>query len=72
MLTGKYIHMKFDSPKYKKCTAKAAYQFTIKYNESVAYVAHEYEQVGVLGTVHYDEEVHGKIEVQDEAVKDIP
>ena len=72
MLTGNDIDMKFDSPKSKNCTAKAANELTIEYDESVAYVGNEYEQVGVLGTVRFDVELHGQIEVQGEAVKDIP
>ena len=63
--------MKFDSPKCKNCTAEAANEFTIKYDELVAYVGNEYEQVGVHGTVRFDKELHGQIEVQGEAVKDI-
>ena len=54
MLAGKDIDMKCDSPKCKNCTAKAANEFTIEYDESVAYVGNEYEQVGVLGTVRFD------------------
>ena len=72
LLTGKYIDMKFDSPKYKNYTAKAANEFSIKYDESVAYIRNYTEQVGVLGTVRFDDELHGQIEVQGEAVKDIP
>ena len=72
VLTEKDIDMKIDSPKYKNCTAKAANEFTMKYDESVQYIVNEYEQVGVLGTVQFDEELHGQIEVQGEAVKDIP
>ena len=59
MLTGKDIDMKFDSPKCKNCTAKAANEFTIEYDESVAYVVNEYEQVCVLRTVRFDVELHG-------------
>ena len=64
--------MKFDSPKCKNCTAKAANEFNIEYDESVAYVGNEYEQVGVHGTERFDEELQGQIEVQGEAGKDIP
>ena len=71
MLTGKDIDKKFDSLKCKKCTAKAANKFTSQYDKSVAYFRNEYEQVGVLRTVRFDEELHGQIEVQCEAVKDI-
>ena len=45
---------------------------TIEYDESVAYVGNKYEQVGVLGPIRFDEELHGQIEVQCEVVKDIP
>ena len=72
MLIGKDIDMKFDSPKCTKCTAKAVKKFTVEYDESVAYIGNEYEQVGVLGTVRFDEELHDQIEVQGEAVEDIP
>ena len=72
VLTGKDIDMKFDSPKCKNCTAKAVNEFTIECDESVAYVGNEYEQMGELGTVRVDEELHVQIEVQGEAVKDIP
>ena len=43
VLTGKDIDMNFDSPKCKNCTAKDANEFTIEYDESVAYVGNEYE-----------------------------
>ena len=72
MLTRKDIDMTFDSPKYKNCTAKAVNEFTIEYDNSVAYVGDEYEELGVLGNVRFNEELHGQIEVQGEAVKDIP
>ena len=72
MLTRKDIDMKFDSPMCKNCTAKAANEFTIEYDESVVYVGNKYEQVGVLRTVRFDEDLHGQIELQGEAVKDIP
>ena len=71
-LTRKHIDMKFNSPKCKNFTAKAANEFIIEYDESVAYVGNYTEQVGVLGTVRFDNELHGQIEVQGEAGKDIP
>ena len=55
--------MKFNSPKYMNYTAKATNEFTIEYDESVAYVGNYSEQVGVLGTVRFDHELHGQIEV---------
>ena len=72
LLTGKHIDMKFDSPKCKNCTAKAANEFVIEYDESVAYVGNNTEQLGVLETVRFDDDLHGQIEVQGEAVQDIP
>ena len=42
-LTGKDIDLKFGTPKCKNCTAKAANELTIEYDESVAYVGNEYE-----------------------------
>ena len=72
LLTGKHIDRKFDSPVCKYCTASAENEFIIKYDESVTYVGNYIEQIGVLGTVRFDDELHGQIEVQGEAVKDIP
>ena len=43
VLTGKDIDMKFDSSKCKNCTAKAANQFAIEYDESVAYAGNKYK-----------------------------
>ena len=56
----------------QNCTAKAINESIMEYNESVAYVWNEFEQVGVLRNVRLDEELHGHIEVQGVAVKDIP
>ena len=71
LLTGKHIDMKFDILKCKNSTAKVANKFIIEYYESVAYVGNYIEQVGVRGTLRFDDELHGQIEVQGEAVKDI-
>ena len=43
VLAGKDIDMKFDSPKCKNYTAKAANEFTIEYDALVAYVGNKYE-----------------------------
>ena len=37
VLTGKESDLKFDSPKCKNCTAKAVSEFTVEYDESVAF-----------------------------------
>ena len=62
--------MKFNSPKCKNCTAKAVNENTIEDEESATYVGKEYEQVGVIGTVRFEEELHVQIELQGETVKD--
>ena len=72
LLPGKHIDMKFASPQCKNSTPKAANEFFIEYDEPVAYVGNYTEQVGVRGTVRFDDELHGEIEVQGEAVEDIP
>ena len=70
-MTGNDIDVKYDTPKCKNYTAKAANEFTTEYHVSIAYVGNEYEQVGVLVTVWFDEKLHVQIEVQGDAVKDI-
>ena len=72
MLTGKESDLKFDSPKCKYCTAKAVSEFTVEYDESVAYFGSEQECIGVLGTLHFDENLSGQINVEVEPLKDVP
>ena len=72
MLTGKESDLKFDSPKYKNCTAKPVSEFTVEYDESVAYFGSDQECIGVLGTLCFDENLGGQINVEVEPLKDIP
>ena len=72
MLTGKESDLTFDSPKCKNCTAKAVSEFTVVYDESVAYYGSEQECIGVLGTLHSDENLGGQINVEVEPLKDVP
>ena len=72
MLPGKESDLKFNSPKCKNCTAKAVSEFTVKYDESVAYFGSDQECIGVLGTLRFDENLGGQINVKVEALKDVP
>ena len=72
MLTGKESDLKFDSPKCKNCTAKDVSEFTVEYNESVAYFGSDQECIGVLGTLLFDENLGGQINVEVEPLKDVP
>ena len=49
VLTGKESDIKFDSPKCKNCTAKAQSEFTVEYDESVAFFGSDQECIGVTG-----------------------
>ena len=72
MLTGKESDLTFDSPKCKNCTAKAVSEFTVEYDESVAYFGSDQECIGVLGTLRFDENLGGQINVEVEPLKDVP
>ena len=72
VLTGKESNLKFDSPKCKNCTAQALSEFTIEYNESVAYFGSDQECIGVLGTLRFDENLVSQINVEVEPLKDVP
>ena len=72
MLTGKESDLKFESPKCKNCTAKAVSEFTVEYNELVAYFGSDQECIGVLGTLRFDENSGGQINVEVEPLKDVP
>ena len=64
--------MKFDSSKCKNCTANAVSEFTGEYDESVAYFGSNQECIGVLGTLHFEENLGGQINVEVERLKDVP
>ena len=72
VLTGKESDLKFDSPKCKNCTAKAVSEFTVEYEDSVAYFGSAQECIGVLGTLRFDENLGGQINVEVEPLKDVP
>ena len=55
VLTGKESDSKFDGPKCKNCTAEAVSEFTVGYDESVAYFGSDQECIGELGTLCFDE-----------------
>ena len=59
MLTGKESDLKLDSPKCKNYTAKAVSEFSVDYDESVAYFGSDQEYMGVLGTLHFVENLGG-------------
>ena len=47
-------------------------EFTVEYNESVAYFGSNQECIGVLGTLRFDENLGGQINVEVERLKDVP
>ena len=69
VLTGKQSDLIFDSPKYKNCTAKAVSEFTVDYEELVAYYGSDQECRGVLGNLRFDENLGGQINVEVEPLK---
>ena len=72
MLTGKESDLKLDSPKCKNCTAKAVSEFTVEYEESVAYFGSDQQCIGLLGALRFDENLGGRIKVEVEPLKDVP
>ena len=64
--------MIFNSSKCKNCTAKAGSEFTVEYDESVAHYGSDQECIGLLGTLRFDENVGGQINVELEPLKDVP
>ena len=46
-------------------------EFTVEYDESVAYFGTDQECIGVLGTLHFDENLGGQINVEVEPLKDV-
>ena len=72
VLTGQKSDLTFHSPNCKNCTAKAVSEFTVEYDESVAYFGSDQECKGVLGTVHFNENLGGQINLEVEPLKDVP
>ena len=72
VLTGKESERKFDSPKCKNCTTKAVSEFMVEYDESVAFFGSDQECIGVLGTLRFDEDRGGQIDVEVEPLEGVP
>ena len=47
-------------------------EFTVEYDESVAYFGSDQECIGVLGTLCFDENLGGQINVEVDPLKDVP
>ena len=58
----------FDSPKCVNCTKSAMTEFSIDYDESVAYFGKEQKWVGVIGSLRIDEEENVTLDIP----RDIP
>ena len=71
VLTGKESDLKFDSPKFKNYTAKTVSEFTVEYDESMAFFASNQKSIGVLGTLHFDEDRGGQSDVEVEPLKGV-
>ena len=56
----------FDSPKCVNCTKSAMTEFSIDYDESVAYFGKEQKWVGVIGSLRIDEEENVTLEIPRE------
>src|SRR5258706_4223304 len=70
--SGAHTDMKFDDPKCVNCTAEAVAEFTIEYDESVAYFGDEQKGVGVLGSLRFDDDLRAELDVPEDKLKDIP
>ena len=56
----------FDSPKCVNCTKSAMTEFSIDYDESVAYFGNEQKWVGVIGSLPIDEEENVTLDIPRE------
>ena len=72
VLTGKRSDLKFDRPKCKNCTAKAVSEFTVENDESVVFFGSDQECRSVLGTLCFDEDRGGQIDVEVEPLECVP
>ena len=70
--TGAHSDHKFDDPKCLNCTAQVVEEFTVEYDESVAYFGDDQKWVGVLGSLRFDDELHVELDVAENHLKDIP
>ena len=72
ILTGKESDLKFDSPKCKNCTAKCVSEFSVEYDELVAFFGSVQECIGVLGTLRFDEDRDCPIVSEVEPLEGVP
>ena len=56
----------FDSPKCVNCTKSALTEFSIDYDESVAYLGKEQKWVGIIGSLCIDKEENMTLEIPRE------
>ena len=70
--TGLKSDLRFDDPKCVNCTAKAVEEFTIEYDDSVAYFEKEQKWVGVLGSLRFDDDLNVELDVPKDQLNDIP
>ena len=66
LYSGAQSDIVFDSPKCVHCTKSALTEFSIYYNESVTYFSKEQKWVGVIGSLHIDEEENVTLEIPRE------
>ena len=66
LYSGAESDIVFDSPKYINCTKSAMTEFSIDYDESVAYSGKEQKWVGVIGSLCIDEEENVTLEIPRE------
>ena len=72
VLAGKESDRNFDRPKWKNYTAKAVNEVMVEYYESVAFFGSDQECIGVLGTLRFDEDRGGQIDVEVEPLEAVP
>jgi len=70
--TGDESDLRFDDPKCVTCTAKAVEEFTVEYDDDVAYFGDEQKWIGVLGSLRFDDELNVELDVPEDQLKDIP
>jgi transposase InsO family protein len=74
----KYVHtgdpadIKFVSQQCVNCTADAAAEFTIEYDDSVAYFEKDQEVIGVLGSLRFDDDEQVVIDMEESQLQGIP
>ena len=66
LYSGAELDIVFDSPKCVNCTKSAMTEFSIDYDESVAYFGKQPNWVGVLGSLRIDEEENVILEIPRE------